>query len=160
MSFPAPDDDTAVLRHALAAFLEYGFHAVRLSELEAATSRAWDDLCRNYRDKEGLFLAAAEQGLIDGSIAALGKEAEVRQMLERLERVNGNPRLRAIHKQSLDRMRAIAEERLSNPFVLSLSKDPGARGAIATPIQRTKGQHHEASCALLTCEHERGHRPQ
>jgi hypothetical protein len=31
-------------------------------------------------------------------------------MLERLERVNGNPRLRAIHKQSLAKVRILADK--------------------------------------------------
>ena len=105
------DEDATLLRNALEAFLQHGFHAVTLSQLEAATGQTWDILTKRYVDKEGLFLAAAEQGLTDGSVAALGKEAEVLAMLERLERVNSNPRLRAIHKQSLARMRAIAEQR-------------------------------------------------
>lgn len=108
MNDPA-NDEAIVLRNALAAFLDHGFHAVRLSELEDATGRSWDAICERYRDKEGLFLAAAEQGLLDGSVDSTGKQAEVLEMLERLERVNGNPRLRAIHKQPLNRVRAMAE---------------------------------------------------
>ena len=101
-------EEQFVLQGALSAFLAYGFHAVKLSELEAATGRAWGDLCARYGDKEGLFLAAAEHGLAIGSVAALGKEAEVQEMLDRLQRVNGNPRLRAIHKQTLAKVRSIA----------------------------------------------------
>lgn len=97
-----------VLRSALRAFLAHGFHASRLSEIEAATGLTWDDLCDRYGDKEGLFLAAAEQGLADGSILAKGREAEMLEMLSKLERVNGNPRLRAIHRQSLNRLRSLA----------------------------------------------------
>ena len=105
------EEQASVLTGALGAFLQYGFHAVTLGELEAATGCAWAVLCARYVDKEGLFLAAAEYGLADGSVAALGKEAEILAMLHRLERVNGNPRLRAIHKASLNKMRAIAEHR-------------------------------------------------
>lgn len=110
MNGESPQAQASVLRNALGAFLQYGFHAVTLGELETATGCAWSDLCGLYGDKEGLFLAAAEHGLADGSVAALGKEAEVLAMVERLERVNGNPRLRAIHKGSLNKMRAIADD--------------------------------------------------
>lgn len=105
----APEELQRVLQGALGAFLAYGFHAAQLGEIEAATGWAWGDLCVRYGDKEGLFLAAAEQGLVDGSVAALGKEAEVLEMVTRLEKVNSNPRLRAIHRQSLAKMRSLAE---------------------------------------------------
>ena len=114
MNGATPNEEATLLRGALGAFLQYGFHAVMLSELEAATGRPWADLCERFHDKEGLFLAAAEQGLADGSVAAEGKEAELHEMLDRLERVNGNPRLRAIHKQSLSKMRSLAEHRTTS----------------------------------------------
>ena len=98
-----------MLRDALGAFLKYGFHAATLSQIEAATGSTWSELCQRYVDKEGLFVAAAEQGLLDGSIAALNRKAEVLEMLSRLERINGNPRLRAIHKMALAKMRSLAE---------------------------------------------------
>ncbi len=104
------DEQRLLLRSALGAFLTHGFHAIPLGELETATGMTWDDLTQRFGDKEALFLAAAEQGLSDGTIEALGKEAEVLEMLNRLERVNGNPRLRAIHKQPLTRVRTMAEE--------------------------------------------------
>jgi len=115
MNRTAPDDEGDLLRKALGAFLEHGFHAVTLGALESATGGTWAVLSERYGDKEGLFLAAAERGLVDGSIAALGKEAEILGMLNRLERVNGNPRLRAIHKQSLNNVRAIADNGSSRP---------------------------------------------
>ena len=104
-----PGPHARILKAALDAFLSYGFHAVKPSEIEAATGEAWDTLTERFGDKEALFLAAAQQGLTDGSVATLGKRAKVLEMLYRLERVNGNPRLRAIHKQTLDKVRNLAE---------------------------------------------------
>lgn len=103
------DNESALLRTTLEAFLAHGFHAAQITDLEAATGRTWPDLCARYVDKEGLFLRAAEHALADGSAAAQGRDAEVLAMVERLERVNGNPRLRAIHKPALRNLRAIAD---------------------------------------------------
>jgi hypothetical protein len=100
-----------VLTGALEAFLTHGFHTVPLEHLEAATNLTWSEVVAAFGDKEGLFLAAAEHGLRSGAVAAMHKTAEVEAMIARLERANGNPRLRAIHKQSLATMRSIAEGR-------------------------------------------------
>ena len=97
------------LRSALEAFLTHGFHALKTSELEAATGCSWQALCASYGDKEGLFLAAAEQVLADKSAQAFGKTGEVLGMLAVLERVKGNPRLKIIHKQALDNIRSLAD---------------------------------------------------
>jgi AcrR family transcriptional regulator len=103
------EEQRPLLQNVLSAFLTFGFHAIPLSELEAATGCAWNILSARYGDKEALFLAAAKQGLADGTVDSLGKQAEVLEMLSRLERVNGNPRLRAIHKQPLTKVRTIAQ---------------------------------------------------
>jgi AcrR family transcriptional regulator len=103
-------DQERLLRNALEAFLTHGFHAIPLEALEAATGLTWGEVVAAFGDKEGLFLAAAEHGLRSGSVAAAGKTAEVEAMIARLERANGNPRLRAIHKRSLTTMRSIAEQ--------------------------------------------------
>jgi AcrR family transcriptional regulator len=110
----ADEEQQGLLREALAAFLEHGFHAVELGVLEAATGLAWSDLPRLYHDKEGLFLSAAEHGLRDGSIAG-GQAQELLDMLKRLERANANPRLRAIHKQAMTHVRGLAEAATQQP---------------------------------------------
>ncbi len=109
----SPDSSSSepspTLRSALEAFLTHGFHAVKTSDLEEATGCSWPELCALYGDKEGLFLASVEEVLVNGSPQVFGRTAEVLAMLEVLERVKGNPRLKIIHKWPLTRLRSLAD---------------------------------------------------
>ena len=103
------NEPSQILSCALEAFLTHGFHAVKTNELEDATGCSWQDLCASYGDKEGLFIASVEQVLADGSRHVFGKTAEVLGMLEVLERVKGNPRLKIIHKLPLVKLTSLAD---------------------------------------------------
>ena len=109
MSADSSSSQSSLLRSALDAFLTHGFHAVTTAELQSATGCDWPQLCSAYGDKEGLFLASVEAALNGGTLDALALTPEMLRMIEILEGVRGNSRLKIIHRQPLDRLKALAE---------------------------------------------------
>jgi AcrR family transcriptional regulator len=100
-----------ILEAALGVFLVSGFHAATTEELGAATGRSWDDLRAEYVDKEGLFLAAVEHRLTGAETSPLPADeaAAVADLLRRVTAAGSTVRLRAQHRDALQRLARLAE---------------------------------------------------
>jgi AcrR family transcriptional regulator len=110
MTSGLPAEEQRLLQCALDAFLAAGFHSLKTDALEAATGLSSDVLNQRYGDRETLFLAAIEAALTTGRMPDLDRYPDLIEMVRRLERANTNPRLRAIHKASLVKLRSLSEE--------------------------------------------------
>jgi AcrR family transcriptional regulator len=90
-------DEAAVLRAALVAFRDEGFHACQTVSLAAATGFSWDAIIERYGDKEGLFYAVLEQARQDGAQQAI---EELTAMQRKIDRMSSIPRMRLVHKRA------------------------------------------------------------
>jgi AcrR family transcriptional regulator len=108
VSTSGPD---GVLDAALGVFLSCGFHAATVDELEQATGLSWDEMRSRFVDKEGLFFAATEQHLnaLSGSTSQAGELEAVVKLLGRVSAAGSTVRLRAQHRDALQRLTRLAE---------------------------------------------------
>jgi AcrR family transcriptional regulator len=99
------------LEAALVVFLASGFHASTIEELEAATGQSWDQLCAGYGHKEGLFLAAVEYRLTTSALSRppAHEASAIAALLGRVTAAGSTPRLRAQHRDTLQRLSRLAE---------------------------------------------------
>lgn len=110
-----------LLQAAAKLFAARGFHAVTLTEIAEATGLPPDELFAVFGGKEGLFYAAIAEARprVQGPPAGAGIDAPAAEsfeaMLMKLEKAGANPRLRAIHRDALERLLALFRKAAVRP---------------------------------------------